>query len=778
MQIINCKRNQFFKNIKLYFSSHKFIENKGITTLVVVSIALLFSCNPTKKLKENEELLLSNKLELDNKKIDKEELNAIIKQKPNKKILGIVRFHLGWFNMFSKDGVSKIGEPPVVYDSLQTQRTVSQMKLFLENRGYFQNEVVAEKKINKRKVTQLYKIKTGLPYLINDIHYQFNDESIKDYVLLTKEKSLLVNGKNFDIDVLDKERERIKNELKNYGYYYFNNNYITYKVDTTQGNQKVNLTLVVHNSDIRTDYSDTIGSHKKYYIHSTNLLLGTKSKIEKAENLDTLVYDSVSIIYSDKLKFRPKILTHTINFKPKEIYSLQDQNDTYKQLNELRVFKNISFIYEETDSNRLVANLYINPSVMKSFTLEGIGTNTGGDLGVEGNIIYQNKNIFRGAEFLNIKLKGGMEIQRVVGVSQDKNDEFFGTPFNTLEFGPEVSLEIPRFLLPINMENFSKRANPQTNITTAFNFQQRPEYSRNLIQGTFGYSWSESKTKKHFITPFNIYFVKLNLTEDFKNKIIAENNPFLLNSYTDHFISVIQYSFIFNNQDFQHKKNYQYFRFNAETSGNMLSTYNRMTNAPKDAVTNSYNFVGIRYAEYVRAEFDSRFYQVQDHASLVERLAVGVGVPYGNLNVLPFEKGYFGGGSNGVRAWPARRLGPGSLADSLLSPVNQIGELKIEANLEYRFDITKLFEGAFFIDAGNVWILKKDIYRPNAEFELNKLYKDLAIGVGMGLRLDFSFFIFRLDGAVPLKDPSKINPYAYQIEIKRTTLNLGIGYPF
>jgi len=763
----------------LIFTSLKILTNKVIPFIFLVSIGFLYSCNPTKKLKPNEELLLSNKLIVDNKKIDKEELEAIIKQKPNKKILGLFRFHLGWYNLFSKNENSTIGEAPVAFDSLQTNRSVTQLSLYLNNKGYFQNEVTAEKELHKRKVKQTYRIKSGPAYTINEINHKFHDPALGGYVLSKNKNSLIKKGANFDVDVLDNERERIKTSLKNYGYYYFTNAFIKYKVDTTIGNQKVNLTIELLTEKEKIDDNTEINvPHKKYTINSINMYLGTKSKIEKSTDLDTVVFNDATIIYGDKLKFRPKVLSHTLNFKPKDTYSLQDQNDTYKQLSELRVFKNISIIYEVVDSNQLISNLYINPLTIKSFTLEGVGTNTGGDLGVEGNIIYQNKNLFRGAELLTIKLKGGLEIQRVIGVSSNSVNEILGTPFNTLEFGPEISLDLPRFLLPIKMENFSKRSNPRTTITSSFNFQQRPEYSRNLLQGTFGYSWSESQYKKHFITPFNISYVKIGLTDAFKEKIVAENNPFLVNSYTDHFISAIQYSFMFNNQDFNRHKNYQYFRFNAETSGNMLSSYNRLTDAPKDGVTNSYNFAGIRYAEYVKSEFDLRIYQLKDFSSIVERLAIGIGVPYGNLDVLPFEKSFFGGGSNGIRAWPARRLGPGSLADSLLNAVNQIGELKIEANLEYRFDITKLFEGAFFVDAGNIWILQADPKRPNAEINLSRFYQDLAIGVGFGLRLDFSFFIFRFDIASPLKDPSKTNPKDYQIEIKKTTLNLGIGYPF
>lgn len=752
-------------------------------SLIFGLIFLFYGCNPTKTLKENEEFLQSNKVNIDNSKINKDEVINIIKQKPNKKILGLFRFHLGVYNFFSNKKASKIrenvGEAPVIYDSLLTERSVKQIELYLDNKGFFQNQVSTEKKVHKNKVKQIYNIKAGEPYLINEIGLIFHDQEIGAHFLGNKDYSLIVKGKNFDVDVLDKERERIKNVMKNHGFYYYSNNFIKYKVDTTIGNQKVNITieLLEDKKQLQGKDSSIDVHHTKYAVNDIYMFVGSKSSIEKATQLDTIPYKYVSIIYTNKLKFKPKMLARALDFKPKETYSQQEQNTTYKQFSGLKLFKNISIIYEKVDSNQLNANIYLAPLILKSFALEGIGTNTGGDLGVEGSIGYENKNIFRGGELFNIRLKGGLQIQRVVDVSNDEN-EIFGTPFNTLELGPEVSLEFPRFLFPFNLDRVSRHATPKTIVTSTFNFQQRPEYARNLIQGTFGYSWNESQYKKHFITPFNVSFIKLDLTTAFKDKITAENNPFLINAYTDHFISAIQYSFIFNNQDFNRTKNYQYFKFNIETSGNMLSSYYRLTDKPKDIETNSYNFIGIRYAEYVRTEIDLRLYHHPHGAVLVERLNVGVGVPYGNLNVLPFEKSYFGGGSNGIRAWPARGLGPGSLSDTLLSSVNQIGELKIEANIEYRFDITKLFKGAFFVDAGNIWILKEDAQRPNAEINYQRFYEDLAIGVGFGLRLDFNFFIFRFDIATPLKDPSKNNPRKYQLELKKTTLNLGIGYPF
>ncbi|MCB9364804.1 MAG: BamA/TamA family outer membrane protein [Flavobacteriales bacterium] len=742
---------------------------------------IFISCNPTKTLKSDEFFLQKVKITTDNKKVDKDELYRINKQKPNKKILGVFRFHLGAYNFFYKK-VDKfkntIGEPPAIYDSTLTQSSAKQIGLYLKNRGYFHNNITYTTKTRKNKVKLYYHVTTGTPYTINELTYNFKDPNLGGYVLYKKENTLIKPGKNFDVDILDKERERIKKILKERGYYYFSNNFIKYKVDSTIGNNKVNIELQLLNNKLKDNDNNYIEtSHEKYTINDINLLIGKNIKNQNTYNLDTASYQDIRLFFDGKLRFKPKMLRHAIDFKPKETYSLVDQNTTYKHLSELRLFRNISIQYEEVDSSRLNSNIYLTPLASKSFALEGIGTNTGGDLGVEGNIIYQNKNLFRGGERLTVKLKGGLEIQRIVSVSVDEN-EIFGSPFNTIEFGPEVSLEFPRFLLPFNLEKFSKRANPRTTISTTLNFQQRPEYSRNLAQFSFGYFWNETAYKKHFITPFNISYIKLNLTPEFQSKIDSENNPFLKNSYTDHFISAIQYSFIFNNQEINKVRNFAYFKYNFETSGNLLSTINQLSNNPKNELTGAYDFLGIRYAEYFKTEFDFRHYTKNKVTSFVKRIAVGIGKPYGNLNVLPFEKSFFAGGSNGIRAWQARSLGPGSLPDSLTSTVNQIGELKIEANLEYRFDITKIFEGAFFIDAGNIWILKEDPQRPNAEIDLNRFYQDLAIGFGTGLRLDFSFFIIRFDLATPLKDPSSDNPKEYRVLIKNSTLNLGIGYPF
>jgi outer membrane protein assembly factor BamA len=741
--------------------------------LILFGILLLFllSCNPTKYVKPDELFLQKNKLKIDSRKIDKDDLENIIKQKTNRKILGLFRVHLGAYNLFNK----KTGEMPVIYDSLLTEKTVKQLNLYVNNRGYFNNKVTYITKQNKNRINVEYKITAGKPYIIKKVNYKIEDKEIIDRAIYILGKTMVRPGNNFDIDVLDLERERIKKEMKNEGYYYFNKEFIKYKVDSTIGNNEVDIYLYINNQIINDELNDTVYSkeHSKYYINDIKL------HIQDTITEDTIRYKELDIIYNNKLKYRPRMLNHALSLRKSNLYYLDDQQSTYRHLSELKLFKNVNITFEDIGNNKLNTNIYLTPTKIKSFSIESIGTNSAGNLGIEGNLIYQNKNLFRGGEHLTVKLNGGLEIQQLINEEQEEIN-FLGLPFNTIEFGPEINLEFPRFLLPVNLEKFSKRANPKTNLNLLFNLQKRPEYVRNLTQITFGYFWKETRFKKHFINPINISVINLEPTIAFQEKLKNENNPFILNSFQNHFINSTTYSFIYNNQRINKITNFTFFKFNAEFAGNIQSAYNNLTNKPYDNPdTESYNLFNIRYAQFVKTDFDLRHYNQSKTTSFVKRINVGIGKPYGNLNVLPFEKSYYGGGANSIRAWQARSLGPGSLSDSLTeNSLNQIGELKIEGNVEYRFDITKLFEGAAFIDAGNIWILSEDEDRPNAEFKSDKFWKDIAIGVGIGLRLDFNFFLIRFDLAAKLKDPAGLNPEKLELIWNAPTLNLGIGYPF
>jgi len=765
---------------------------KKILLIGVFFIAILSGCNPTKYLKPNELFLQKSTLKIDSRKVDKDEIEAIIKQKPNKQLFGLFKFRLWLYNQYKETSSNKIrlntGEPPVIHDSLLTYKTLKQLKIYTKNRGYFDSEVSFSKKEKNNKIKLKYHIKTGEPYLIKSIDYVFSDEKLKEKYFLIFRKTLLdlKPGNTFDIDVLDNQREKIKTEMKNLGYYYFNKDYIKYKVDSTNGKKEISIVLHINNQKINDVRNNTSidGKHKKYNINDVNIYLSKNYKDKDLNNFKTITFKNIQVHFdtsiSHKLKYRPRMLNHAIGFKKSELYRLENQQSTYRNLNQLKIFKHVNVSFDDRGDNELNTNIFLVPSKIKSFSIESIGTNSRGNLGISGNLIYQNRNIFRGGENLTMKLSGGVEIKEPINSDQGNDVNNYLGFFNTLEFGPIVSLEFPRFLLPIGLEKFSRKMNPKTTVQYLMNFESRPEYIRNLSQFSFGYFWNGSRFIKHYVTPIDGSYINLQPTPDFQEELDDENNPFILSSYQDQVISASKYSFIYNNQRINKITDFVYFKFNIEAAGNVPTVINKLTDKPFDnPETKSYNVFGIRYAQFIKTDFDFRSYGQTKYTSFVKRINIGVGKPYGNLNALPFEKSYYGGGANSIRAWQARSLGPGTLSSNITdTSLYQIGELKIEANLEYRFDITKLFEGAAFIDAGNIWILSKDESRPNAEIKADKFWKDIAIGVGLGLRLDFNFFLIRFDLAAKLKDPGSYTPEKFNLDLKNPTLNLGIGYPF
>lgn len=761
------------------------------TLLMILVFTLLFqSCSPTKHLKEDEIFLKKSSVKIDNNKVDKDELSSYIKQKHNKKILGIFRFHLGIYNLRNKkdtDFFKEVGEAPVVYDSLLAKKSVQQVKLYLKNKGYYDSEVFYTEKFNSdsSKVKIKFSVKTGDPYLVNKVTYHVQDSNLYAPVVLRHYKSHIKKEKPLDLDLLDKERERIRDVVRNSGYFYFNKEHVKFLVDTTDMVKRANITIEVVNPITSSGDTTIQNKHEKYGINDVHVYISKDFLNKNISGFDTVSYKKIIISHEEKLVYRPKMINHSLSLKPQQEYALEDQQLTYKYLTELGLFRTVNIQFDNTDVKlgdtlkSLDVNIYLTPQKLASMSVEATGTNSGGNLGMKGGIVYLNKNLFRGGERLTIRMNGGLEAQQLINQSADQV-EFLGLPFNTLEVGPEINLEIPRFILPfVNTETFARSLNPKTTFNYLMNYQNRPEYTRNLTQFYFGYFWNQSNFVKHYINPINVSLIKIALTDDFKERIFTENNPFIVNSFTDHFINSSSYTLVYSNYTFKKTRDFQYFRGNIEAAGNAHTLYDRVAGTEKNE-NGAYEIFDIQYAQFVKFDLDYRYYNQSPAGNLVSRIAFGIGKPYGNLNVMPFEKSYFGGGANGIRAWQARTLGPGSLPDSLISTqfVNQIGEIKIEGNIEYRFDITKLFEGAVFVDAGNIWISRPDEQRPNAEFRVDRFWQDLAIGAGVGLRLDFNFFLFRFDLAARLKDPSAINPEEFKLQWRTPNLNLGIGYPF
>jgi hypothetical protein len=424
------------------------------------------------------------------------------------------------------------------------------------------------------------------------------------------------------------------------------------------------------------------------------------------------------------------------------------------------------------------------PLSKQSTSVDIEGTNTSGNFGVAGNVTYQHRNLFRGAEVYELKFRGAIE--RLQHLTNDGVPDYF----NTRELGVESSVMFPKLLGPGYYINNFERFLPKTVVTMGYNYQKRPEYTRTISNIKFGYDWKSTEDLRHIwnLVDYN----KVNVYEYDPDFIDGINDLYIRSSFTDHLIFAMNYSLIYNNQRVNTLKDYTYLRFNIESSGNILWALSKISNKQfvqetdslKTATTKYYEVFNTRFAQYIKSDIEiSHGYKIDEYNSLVGRAFFGIGLPYGNFDVLPFEKKYFTGGANGIRAWPVRSLGPGTYKASPKDYPNQTADIKLEANLEYRFKLIAFVEGAFFLDAGNIWAINEKDNREGALFELNKFYKQIALGTGAGLRFDLSYFIFRLDLGIKLRDPSEpanrgwiIGSRSYQGN--DFNLSFAIGYPF
>ncbi len=814
--------------------------------LLIILLPLLFNaCKPARKLKEGEYLLNKNHVIDKDTKIDKTEIENYIKQKPNRKIFFSFRFHLWLHNLVNEDHIKRkriahdkkiekrnmrrvakgksekkndhqlfgewllsIGEPPVILDSLLMHKSAKQIRLFLNNKGYFISSVTDSVYKHKKEADVFYKIKASAPYTINAVDYKIPDEILKYYVYADSSNTLILKGNNYDVDVLQKERERITYELNNNGYYLFTKDYIYYTIDTTIGNKKVNVILGIKNFAHKySDYADSIveAPHQRFYVN--NIYIQPDFVSKKLDNLqkDTIVADGYYVLHTGKLRYKTKVLLSSVFIHKGELYQLKNIEDTYKRLSDLKAFKSINIFFVPNKGDYLDCYIQLSPILKQSFTIEIEGKNTSGNLGIGGSIVFQNRNVFKGAEVLELRLKAGVEAQKVfnskngTGINNLSNSALF----NTAEIGPEGNIYIPRFLLPFKVKA-SKQSNPKTIFTSSFTYQRRPDYSRYITNLSFGYTWKESAAIRHTINPIMINYVRVFLQPAFETYLDDQvRNLYVRNSFSNHLSTSTRYTLVYNEQDIKKLGNFSFFKFNAESSGNILRGIYDLGNSiqpntfAKDG-QGEYKLANIVYSQYLRTDADYRFYyNLNDISKIVFRIAAGIGKPLKNFPQLPLERIFYSGGANGIRAWQSHSLGPGSYADDGKYSYDQFGDGQLEGNVEYRFKIFKMLNGAYFIDGGNTWLGKPRIDRPGGDFQFNRFYKEIAIGSGIGLRFDFNFFIIRFDLGLKVRDPqfeenkrfiiqNLFNP-AWKNDYQSThnntkydffTFNIGIGYPF
>lgn len=758
---------------------------------------IIQGCNVTRNIPENSHLLNKNIIKTDQTRF-RENLNGIIKQKPNRRILGIFRFHLGVYNLGSRGNetgfkrwLKNIGEEPVILDTALMDKSSEQLSIFMQNNGYFNAVVTDSVKYKKKKAKVYYTIESGTPYLIRNQYYEIPDTGLRTEIFRDTSKKLIRSQEIYSATTLQKERERISAALRNKGYYFFNPLYITYKVDTSLNSHLLDVYMSVaspRSSQRDTnEYTDTATVHRKAYLQKIYVDMEYDPiAIQEQMAKDTFPVDGYYFISNNPRKplYKPSRIAEHIFLKQDELFMQDNLDLTYRRLGDLSVFRFINIRFEASglpDSSGkipLTCMIMLSPSERQEYKIEAEGTNNGGNLGVAGNISYRNKNIFRGAESFDFRIRGGLEIQRNFSDTTFESIRQLAI-FNAYEIGPEVSLNFPRFLLPFGLKERKKTGNPGTSITAAFNTQNRPEYYRQLANLSYYYTWRASKYQRHYVYPAEINYLNVDLDPAFVNQLLQLNDFNIFLGYVDQLIANGRYSFVYSNQELNEIRNYSYFRFNFESAGNSIYLAKKINSEEINAETGSEVF-NVRFAQYIRPDFDYRFYRVFNRSSmLVFRYATGVGYAYGNSIIMPFEKSFYAGGPNDIRAWRSRSIGPGS--SGRIDFFERFGDLKINSNVEYRFDIYRKLKGAAFVDAGNVWFLRTVLERPGGEFRFNRFADEIAIGSGLGLRMDFSFFIIRMDGAVQLKDPSMPKGDRWVFRADKwddVTFNFGIGYPF
>ncbi len=713
-----------------------------------------------------------------------------------------------------------VGEPPVLLDSNKVEKSAIQMQNLLQKSGYFQAKVrpvytlgITERwlKRDKNACNVVYHVYSGPAYTIRDVKVNIEDPGLLQHKGLVNTEMADLKGHAFDVDLIDQKRDIIANLYNNHGYFEFTKDYIQIDADSTVGNHNIDITYQIRKQIVNIDDKEVKINHRKYVISDIEINTDYDPLSLDTLQQDTISYEGLNILYYRKNYIKPKLIEFTSTIQKNKFYEKRRIDQTYKRFGQLGIAKNVYIELipqgeQMTDGTyKMKAKINVNQAERQNLSIVPKVTNRSGFAGIYGNLVYRHKNLLGGAENLEVKVLTGFEASQLIG---NNNSETSAQgqlqnnfQLNTFEIGPQISLTLPK-LFPFPYHISGKSSEPKTTIQATYNYQNRPDYERTLTQISADWSFIENPD---LVSRFNIEWaefsvIKIDKSPGFEQYIQSFKDQFLANSYQDHFISAAKIGFHINTQKAKFERfNYYYQGIFIEGAGNALrGIYNLIDNAPQDEF-GSYEIKGIRFAQYLKTEHDFRtYFNFDERNTFVNRIFIGVAKPLKNLESIPFEKSYFVGGSNGIRAWQARTLGVGSFQDTInQTSFNNIGDIKLEYNFEYRFKISKKFQPALFVDAGNIWLMNADPLRPNSQFDFGRFYKEIAIGAGGGMRFDFDFFVVRLDMGFPLKDPQKEEgerwawqpKTAYNAFVKKYfddtkgyqfkgVLNFGIGFPF
>ena len=767
--------------------------------LVAACVMLLTACSTTKHVPEGKYLLDDVKINITDKDKDtplkSAEMMNYLRQIPNHKVLGGLRLQLAFYNLSGKDStnwfnkwVRRVGSAPVIYDPSLTEASVKQLSTALANKGYMNSTVTVDTlgNLDKKRMKVTYNVTFGQPHYVSSISYNIPNDTLRELILADSAQFIVKQNSVFDRNLLDEERQGISERLRSKGYFAFNKEYITFTADTAAGEKNVNLTMNL----MRPYLSESMPyytSHRPFYVRNVTFVTSynpaTMHNSTDFDEKDLVWHNDYRIFYGDDRYLRASVLEESCFITPGKPYNSKDVDRTYEAFGRLGIVKfvNIELVPVGEIDGKIWLDAYVLLSRTKpqtaSVSLEG--TNSEGDFGFGVGLGYQHRNVFKGSEILNAKFKASYE-----SLSGDLSG-FINDNYS--EYQAELGIRYPKFKAPFLKRSFKQKILAQTEFALNFNYQERPEYTRVIAGAGWRYLWSERTNKtRHTFNLMDLNYV--NLPKSKSSFIENISNPLLRYSYEDHLIMRMGYSYYHSNKKEANmmRKLYQpdvyTIRVATETAGNLLYGISNLIGQDKEDGT--YKVVGINYSQYFKVDADYSFtHSFNPKSSLAFHVGVGAAMPYGNSKVLPFEKRFYAGGANSVRGWGVRTLGPGSYfaTNSVNSFIYQCGDIRLDLNLEYRAKLFWVLELGAFIDAGNIWTIREYEDQPGGVFKFNKFYEQIALSYGLGIRMDFTYFLLRLDVGMKAHNPASGQerwPLLHPDWGRDSAFHFSVGYPF
>lgn len=814
-----CNRNRYISVTNIY-------KTFAPLFIIVLCAMITFSCSSTKHVADGDYLLASVSIKSDTKDINTMELHSYVKQKANFKTFEIFKFPLFVYNLSGNDttkwynrALRSGGEPPVIYDSTQVDRSVLELKTIVSNKGYVDAQVEPIIKKNKKKVSITYNIKAGEPYIIDSYGISIPDSVFMDEIYTNSnqtfpkgytsdndsslaitnvllDKTLVKPKSIFDLDLLDSERARVSSIFRRTGFYHFNKEYVNFIADTTLNNKKVGLELSILPFTIRQNNQNVIAQpHKQYTVENVIIYVDidplVDGNIQQYEATSVVSGNGYAIIYGKREQYiKPSIVLNNCYILPGVLFNEDMVNLTYNSFSQLKILRNVNISFIETDSLTMDCIITCMPDKKQGISADIEGTNSAGFLGVGAGLGYIHRNLFKGSEQFSVKLNGSYEA--VTPSFSNFNDNYF-------ELKGETSLTFPRFINPFLTSGLKRRFHASTQLATNYSFQRRPgAFTRTILSGGIKYIWNEKRNSsvRHSLDLLDLSYVHLpRVEQDFLESLTDEARIY---SFQDQFIASAGYSYYNSNFNPLVKNNadIKTIRATIESAGNALALIAKLIDVKPDD-NNVKKIFNTAYSQYIRGSIDySRTYRIDEKNSIAWRLGGGLVYPYGNSRMVPIQKRFFSGGANSVRGWGIRELGPGAYYSPESNFYYHSGDIRFDANIEYRSKAFWIIEFAAFIDGGNIWTIREYEKQEKGSFKFDTFYKQIAASWGLGIRFDFDFVLVRLDCGWKMYDPAErysidadgntiyesnrshwpvLNPLNFG---KNTAWHIAIGYPF